>query len=195
VKHNSVVLQAKDPEDGWVRSDGSYSTGGATAYVGDSSTGPNTTYRTFLSFDLSTLHSTLTRVTSATLRAYQRPGANSPYTTLGTVRAYYLYYGTTLTGGDYSAGVITVPRSCTIPVKGCSSYVTFSSTSTQGLKSAVVTGFVSDAWANRVSQSSRAQFRLGFSTATDSDATSDYVLFDTGEGTTPPTLTVEYEYP
>ncbi|MDP1823497.1 MAG: Ig-like domain-containing protein [Archangium sp.] len=205
IRQTSVTIYSSPTLDGFLSSNGGayldYNYGAA----GDSST--NTFWRTFLSFDLSSVPADAS-VLAATLYGYQTAINGTPYSTLGELKAASVNYGSSLTAADFETPIIKtlqcpvcVPPYCLIcnPLLHTKDeIVTLSTTTTMGTKSVDVARKVSDDLANRATRGSRSQFRVYFPTTTDTDSTLDDVILFTGEATNTTNrarLSLSYEYP
>lgn len=172
--------------DGNVRSDGvlsSGSCGSSLICVGDSGLVDNSTYRGFISFDLSSLPPALTQVVAAELRIEQAGLFGTPYTDLGSLRLDHVNYGATLSAADFDAPVLA-----SLGILSTSTALEF--------KTKSVTAAVQDDWANRAARSHRSQYRLRFFSLTDGDGAGDYATFTPGESaSSKPRLEVTYLMP
>lgn len=184
--------------DGTVNHTGAASTSNAALGVGDLGNGDY--LRSFLSFDLGLLPANLVRVTAAALYVNQTGTVGTPYD-LGSLEAYGVTYGATLTGADFDGAVQTGKVCMRTPTGlGCATgplrYV-LSSSSTPGYKSASALQKVEADWTARSSQGSLSQFRLQLTRADDGDTRQDSTVLAAGEASasTRPYLVVTYEAP
>lgn len=172
--------------DGNVRSDGvllSGSCGSTLICVGDSGLVDNSTYRGFISFDLSSLPEALTQVVAAELRVEQAGLFGTPYTDLGSLRLDHVNYGASLSAADFDAPVLA-------------SLGILSTTTALEFKTKSVTASVQDDWSNRAARGHRSQYRLRFFSLTDGDGAGDYATFTPGEAaSSKPRLEVTYLIP
>jgi hypothetical protein len=206
IREGTATLYGTATLDGYLASNTAF-VWSDPAYVGD---GPSNQYfRGFVSFDLSGLPATATKVTSATLSVYQYTLASDPYLSLGSLLAESIDYGTSLDATDLTRAPLTYfgCRRCTTlcicqlgtwdDVYTLNSRLT-SGYLSAGYKSVLVTSKVDDDRAARASRGNRCQFRLRFSSTTDGDAAYDYAGFYTSEAASTanrPRLSVTYEYP
>ncbi len=187
-------------DDGYMRySSGTYNwyPTGTYFYAGDSNT---YSYRSFLTFDLTSLPTGTSNISEATLHVYQFGVLGTPYDTAhgSAIVERVTYDKTTMDKLDWAATAMSGGTRCTL--LGCEivTSATLSTNNTVGWKIATVTGFADAALGDK-----KVQFRLRFSKAdNDGDAVGDYAYFGTGEYN-PPAQTVDrrsylsltYEYP
>lgn len=196
IRSSTINIYSSASLDGVVSDVNQVSASGDPAAVGDLGVfSTNIAYRGFLTFDLGSLPSTLTKITDATLRVYQSSMAGTPYgsgsSNLGSLRAESVNYGLSLTTAAYSTPTLTF--------LGFPLAYTVSTSSLNTSKYATVTNKVVDDWNNRASRGSRSQFRLRWSLRDKTlDGASDQVSIYMGENTSltyKPRLSVTYEYP
>jgi hypothetical protein len=148
--------------DGYVVSAGVVNTN-TTIFIGDFVA--NTYVRGFVGFDISSLAGR--SVISATLRMYQSSVLGIPYVDLGgTMVVDHVDFGSSIGVSDLAGGTLT-------PNVG-----TISTTANSEWKTLGVTGYVQ---ADIDSGRTTSQFRLRFSTDTDSNNDSDYALLEGAE--------------
>ncbi|WP_029478148.1 hypothetical protein [Deinococcus frigens] len=155
-------------------------------YVGDSTDVPNAVYRSFLSFDLSSLLAALTssNVLSATLTARQRLVLGTPYSSLNVGSSYLLVdhviYGAVLSASDFDAPVLSAQGN-------------FITTATIGNYSkSMLSAVKADLSANRT----RTQYRLRFARQTNGDGSADLVhIYASDNATDKPRLEITYLIP
>lgn len=112
--------------------------------------------RGFIGFDISSIQGMT--IVSATLRLYQYTVTGTPYTTLGTIVADHVNFGSSLDAADYSAAALT------------SSIGTISNSATIEWKTLDVSSYVQ---ADINSSRTSSQYRIRFTTGTDSDGIED----------------------
>src|SRR5207244_679128 len=120
-------------------------------------------------FDLTPIPTTAVRVTAAVISVYQTGTIGSPYNTttgLGTVNVAHVFYGATIDATDYALAAQTT--FAPTPLSPASAIA--------GLKTASISTKVGDDLANRSARANRSQFRLQFSSATNSNAIADYAI-------------------
>ncbi|MFZ5468255.1 MAG: Ig-like domain-containing protein [Myxococcota bacterium] len=182
VQQATVTITSTGSLDGSVSSNGSSSTSGTQALVGDDS---NDFYRNvFLRFNLSSLPTTLTAITSATLYVNLASSIGNPFTELGTLQAESVSF----TGApDVSA--------LAAPVLAGESRAL--ATSCCGYRFVTATAKVNDDWANRANRGTQSQYRLRFvPTDSSADGNSDALTVTMGDSfTNEPYLQITYEYP
>ncbi len=192
-KELNATLKSDATRDGWVRSDSEFDIAGTRLYIGDSTLVDNAQYKSYLSFDLSSLEATgLTtsdRLTSAKLRLFQGDAPDgSPYTNLALngkkLIATHVSYGSSLNGNDFNTSVLgefgTTIDDADLEWK---EYV-------NGLS------FVQNDWDNRDQRGKRSQYMLYFPKATDGDASADIARFNAGNNASnQPELRITYLVP
>jgi hypothetical protein len=158
----SSVLD-RDLSGNW-RSDGAYGDGdclreGTALCVGDSGFAPNQQYRGFLSFDLSSVPAPALEVTRAVLQLTLRSSVGRPFPDLGPLRLEAVEFdaiGEAAFSVDALAGLDAL----------------VSEAGADAISLVDVTPAVSGA------AGGLSQYRLRFETATDSDFTSDHVMYE-----------------
>jgi hypothetical protein len=192
-KELSATLKSDAARDGWVRSDNQFDNTGIRLFVGDSTLVDNTQYKSYLSFDLSSLEATgLTtsdRLTSAKLRLFQGNVPDGlPYTNLSLsgkkLIATHVSYGSVLNGSDFNTSVLgefgTTIDDADLEWKEY----------WNGLL------FVQNDWDNRETRGKRSQYMLYFPKATDGDGSADIAYFNAGDNNSnPPELKITYLVP
>jgi hypothetical protein len=197
IRSATATLYAVAGMDGWITynpGSGTYSLTTADLVAGDGSSGQY--YRAFLGFSLSTIPATATAITSATLYVYQSSVQGTPYTSLGSLLAQSVDYGTSLTTADFSTPTLTYLGRCK-PAGVCTDQYTLATSFTSAWYTSVsVTGKVGRDLAARTTRGNRCQFRLRFATDADGDAVYDWVrLYAAESSANKPFLSVTYEYP
>jgi Bacterial Ig-like domain len=192
-KELNTTLKSDATRDGWVRSDNEFDSTATRLYIGDSTLVDNAQYKSYLSFDLSSLEATgLTtsdRLTSARLRLFQGDAPDgSPYTNLALngkkLIATHVSYGSSLGGSDFNTSVLgefgTTIDDADIEWK---EYL-------NGLS------FVQNDWDNREARGKRSQYMLYFPKATDGDGSADVARFNAGNNASnQPELRITYLVP
>jgi hypothetical protein len=164
--------------------------------VGDNE--EDTAYRSFLSFDLTSLPNTLlaSDISSATLKLYKNTVIGDPYLYLNppcdgttqcdeyaSVNLDHMDYGVSLEGTDFNTAALAnlgVMDSLYVAV--------------QTYAQANVLNAVLEDLAKRASRENRSQYRLSFPVLTDGGKKVDYVAFSISPGTSP-ALVLEYKIP
>jgi hypothetical protein len=172
-QHGQVVFAPQEALSGYWRSSGSM--GQCSSYdlcIGDGQ--GNDQYRSFLSFDISTLPATLVDIVSAELVYPCSNTSGAPFTMAPLI----------FESVQYSAVGSTAFSATALSQAG--------SFSTQATSFTVdVTSQVADDYEARVARSGRSQYRVGFSTTSDNDSFPDVCLgYNSGVS-----LTVEYLTP
>jgi hypothetical protein len=188
-KQKSVTLESVAALDGWVRSDGTVDAASTEIRVGDSGAVDNSTYRGFLSFDLSSLPTDLqsANIVSASLTAYQAAVSGLPYADLDSgstdLLLDHVVYGPTLTALDFDPTVLGTASE-------------FSGDETVGDKTLNVINSLKDDWTNRLDRGNRSQFRLRFPILTDGDGIFDAARFNSSDAAgMKPILSIVYLIP
>lgn len=206
IRQGTATLYSVATLDGYLATSTTY-VWTSPAYVGDGTA--NQYFRGFLSFDLGGIEATATKITSATLYAYQYTMSADPYVSLGSLLAESVDYGVSLDATDLLRaplqylGCRRCTTLCICQIGWWDDVYTLNSRLTSGYalsgyKSVVVTSKVEADRAARASRGNRCQFRLRFSSTTDGDGAYDYAGFYTSEAASAdnrPKLTVTYEYP
>jgi Bacterial Ig-like domain len=164
--------------------------------VGDNE--EDTAYRSFLTFDLTSLPSALSAsdISSATLKLYKNSVLGDPYLNLVVpcdgVNQCDEYASVSLDHVDYSLGLegtdFSTPTLANLGVMD-SLYI-----AVQTYAQANVLNAVLDDLAKRASRENRSQYRLSFPVLTDNGKKADYVAFSISPSTSP-ALVVEYKTP
>lgn len=146
--------------DGYV---GSNSIVVTDSYVSPGDVATNAYYRGFFGFDISSLQGRT--IVSATLRIYQWTVDASAYTDLGSMLVDHVNFGSSLDTSDFSTSLT-------------SNIGTISSNTTIEWKTLDVGSYLqADLNASRTS----SQYRIRFTTNTDSDSTQDAAFFESAE--------------
>jgi Bacterial Ig-like domain len=192
-KELSATLKSDAARDGWVRSDNQFDNKGIRLFVGDSTLVDNTQYKSYLSFDLSSLEATgLTTsdlMTSAKLRLFQGNVPDGlPYTNLALggkkLIATHVSYGTILNGSDFNTSVLG--EFGTTIDDGDLEWKEY----LNGLL------FVQNDWDNRETRGKRSQYMLYFPKATDGDGSADIAYLNAGDNASnQPELKITYLVP
>lgn len=149
VRSATVAIDASATLDGYVTNGNLVSTASSNLLVGDSAS--NIAYRSFLSFDLSSLPASLTRITAAQVSAYVASAQGDPSANLGgSARLQRLDFGATLTAAAYDKA----------PFTGTGDNAIFANSPTVGWRQATVVNGVSNDWTNRATRGSRSQFGI-----------------------------------
>jgi Bacterial Ig-like domain len=192
-KELNAILKSDAARDGWVRSDNEFDSAGTRLYIGDSTLVDNAQYKSYLSFDLSSLEvtglTTSDRLTSAKLRLFQGDAPDGlPYSNLALggkkLIATHVIYGSSLNGSDFNTSVLgefdTTIDDADLEWK---EYL-------NGLP------FVQNDWDNRDQRGKRTQYMLYFPKATDGDASADIARFNAGDNASnQPELKISYLVP
>lgn len=192
---------------GDVRSDGAVNSPDCSDIcVGDSASVSNATYRGFLTFDLSSLASTLesTNILSATLRIYQTSTTGDPYADLedctssggpipitfcSDLLAQHVNYGPSLQDSDFDTNTLR-----SLAIAGCN--IISGCPSDNGYKEANALAAVQEDWTNRAARGNRSQYRLRFARNTDADGAADIARFsEAGVASNQNQLVVRYLVP
>jgi hypothetical protein len=203
VAQASAHLTTFAPATGWMNGSSTPLTGGSVTYVGDSS--GNAAYLTFYTFDFGALPAATTGITGGLLNAAissstSNNGGGALSATLGTLYAQSLSYGLYLTADAANVALdshrcfstLLAPALGSIIIKPiplfCPYESAFPAAWQSGAASADVGGILQFQWLNRSTRNNYAQFRLAFTTPTDSDGVYDY------DALSLPSLDVTYEY-
>ncbi|MDV6374127.1 Ig-like domain-containing protein [Deinococcus arenicola] len=185
-KQITTTINSTAALDGYVRSDGLFNTNNILLLIGDSGAVDNSTYRSYLSFDLSGLPAGLTsaNILAATLTVRQSSVVGSPYTDLDVGASDlildHVNYGTSLTATDFDPTVYSNLGD-----------IISSATAANYFKS-TLSALKDDLSNNRT----RSQYRLRFAKLTDGDGVADIAYLDSGDSATnKPRLEVTYLIP
>jgi hypothetical protein len=148
------------------------------------------TLRGMAAFDITTLPTTTTSITSATLYLEQYNVAGTPYgaTRLGDVIWQHADYGASLEAADFPTPILVHTGNTG----------TLSTDATYTWKSSIVTASVQNDFNNRSTRGNRSEYVVRFTNNTVTPVTTDYAYFYSCEATSPgdrPYLSVTYEYP
>lgn len=147
--------------DGYV---GSSSLVVTDSYIAPGDVADNSYFRGFFGFDISSIQGRT--IVSATLRIYQWTVDAAAYTGLGPLLVDHVNFGSSLDASDFSASALT------------SNIGTISTNTTIEYKTLSVGGYVqADLNAARTS----SQYRVRFTTNTDSDGVQDATFFESAE--------------
>jgi hypothetical protein len=162
---------------------------GALLCVGDSGNAANAQYKGFISFDLSSLPTTITTFELANLNAFQTGSykdgvAGDAYIDMGgSLNLEHIDYGATLDATDFNLAAL-------------SSIGVLSTTAALENKVLSVLTNVQNDYANRVARGNRSQYRLSFPTVSDFDSKVDAIELARGDNPTNPTfLQIRYFLP
>jgi hypothetical protein len=192
-KELSPTLKSDAARDGWVRSDNVFDTNETRLNVGDSGEVDNAQYKSYLSFDLSSLEATgLTtsdRIVSARLRLFQGDAAlGFPYTNLALnnkkLIAAHVSYGAALLGNDFNTSILSEFGT------------TIDNADLEWKEYLNGLDFVKNDWDNREARGKRSQYMLFFPKATDGDGVVDVARFNAGNNVSnQPELRITYLVP
>jgi hypothetical protein len=160
------IAPPEDARDGWVRSDGVFSTStcGGAGDLDNITNGLGS--RVFLSFDLSVLPAGATLVQATVAVAVVGNLGNDPFNTHGGAPVVdHVNFGVALSGGDYSAGVLTADYG-RLPQAGQGAIDRYRTLE-------VTSAVQADLTAGRV----RSQFRLRFALEANNDGAQNLRLF------------------
>ena len=192
-KELNATLKSDAARDGWVRSDNEFDSTATRLYIGDSTLVDNAQYKSYLSFDLSSLEATgLTTsdlMTSAKLRLFQGDAPDGlPYTNLALngkkLIATHVSYGSSLNGSDFNTSVLGEFG------------MTIDDADIEWKEYQNGLLFVQNDWDNRDQRGKRSQYMLYFPKATDGDGSADVARFNAGNNASnQPELKITYLVP
>jgi hypothetical protein len=190
-KELTTTLKSDAARDGWIRSDNAVDTT-SKLNVGDSTFVDNAQYKSYLSFDLSSLEvSGLTlsdRIILAKLRLFQDFPVGLPYTNLAfngkKLMAAHVNYGNTLDAIDFNTSILGEFNT------------TIDDTDLEWKEYLNGLSFVQNDWDNRKARGKRSQYMLFFPKATNGDGIADIAHFKAGDNASnQPELKITYLVP